>query len=878
MATATFRRPGISRCDLCPLRGQKPVHSTCGTDEPAIAIFGESPGAVEVATGKPFVGPAGSFLDRALAKGMIQRRNVWIGNVICCQPPNNDLSSPDGRLAVECCRPGFEAELKIVMRTARVVMPLGNHAMDALGLPNAGITRARGSVYLLPKVGKRQPVAVPTFHPSYIQRGNFKEIPTWVQDFVKARELATGPAYKPPKERFNVRPSLGDLEAFRDRTRNTLVGVDIETTGLRPGASQIVVVGLAESAESAISVPFLSNGGALYWRGTEPAALELLGSVLKTSPTIFQNAAFDIPHLAHAGLVVGNLRHDTLVLHHDIHPELPHRLDYIVSIYGRTPYWKGEVLKRTTSILTVPDEELRTYNLRDAVVLLQILPELLTDLRLNETEETYQRSMQLLPITMAMTENGLPLSKGRLVYWRNSLRKKLDTIDKEMKHEYRLPEGFNLQSSDHLDLLFGQGEAYQFQRAKDEAAKYDEPGSKRKRNTKKYAEVQSLLNVARNVKPLLLPRGYRPVRTDGGRMSYKEEHLLNLKIATNNRLALLASVVRPTPDHLKERAALPRLVSFIDQIGKRSEVEKLLSTYTDFPVWSDGRVHPKYKVWGTATGRLSSGGEKEYTSRDDKVNAQNVPEEARRIFVAPKGTVILTADYSNLELRVLAYVSGDPVLIDIFAQGKNVHDENTRLLFGIDKDHPKWDVARRASKVYIFGRGYGGGLQGIYRRVWTAVPDLGLTFNQFRDVDEKYRLGHPVQEMWRNGVEHEVVNARQLRNVFGRLRIFLGTDDEIVREGLNFPIQSAAADIINISLIEMWPEVQSVGKLIAQVHDSLVFEVQEARVDELARIVQTHMEREFTIGKNTVRFPVDFKLGPSWGEQHEWKKTKTKAA
>ena len=247
------------------------------------------------------------------------------------------------------------------------------------------------------------------------------------------------------------------------------------------------------------------------------------------------------------------------------------------------------------------------------------------------------------------------------------------------------------------------------------------------------------------------------------------------------------------------------------------------------------------------------------------MNAQNIPAEARKIFTAPEGSKIIQADYSNLELRVLAYISNDDVLINAFERGENIHDINTRDLFGITPKHPNWKIIRRAAKIYIFGRNYGGGLWGIYKRVMQEVPELNLTFNKFKEVDARYRSLHPRYTAWYRKIVDEVVKTKQLRNAFGRIRIFLGLEEEVIREGLNFGIQSTAADIINQATILIYRDLPTGVKLIGQVHDALLFEVKDSAVKGFVKLIKKHMEKKFKIGEYTVQFPVDIEIGASWG-------------
>jgi len=315
---------------------------------------------------------------------------------------------------------------------------------------------------------------------------------------------------------------------------------------------------------------------------------------------------------------------------------------------------------------------------------------------------------------------------------------------------------------------------------------------------------------------------------------------------------------RRPPRHEEELAGIERLMRFIELFREYQDYSKILSTYTKFPI-TDGRVKGRYTIHGTKTGRLSS--------RDP--NMQNIPPSAKPLFVATGGQVLVQADYSNLELRVLAEISDDEPLRAVFAEGKNVHDENTKALFGLDETSEKWKSARKASKTYVFGRNYGGGLRGIFERVSMAVPDLGLTFSRFVEADRRYREAHPAYAKWAEDTVARVRSTRTLHNAFGRVRFFLGRSDEIERTGLNFPIQSTAADILNFALIRLLPALPPGAKLCATVHDSVIVECDEGQVKEVVGILRQAMEAPVEIGGRSVSFPVDIEVGPSWGDLSE---------
>ena len=250
------------------------------------------------------------------------------------------------------------------------------------------------------------------------------------------------------------------------------------------------------------------------------------------------------------------------------------------------------------------------------------------------------------------------------------------------------------------------------------------------------------------------------------------------------------------------------------------------------------------------------------------MNFQNIPSEAKQVFVPEAGHAFVQGDFSNLELRVMAYAFDDKPLQEMFAKGMNIHDENTKVMFGIDPSHPQWKIIRRAAKVFVFGRSYGGGIRGIYERVSADVPELSFTMAQFKSADRKYFEAHPGLA---KGFEDAARTARDTRvcvTATGRKRFFLGTPDEIEREGINTPIQGAAGDIENESLIELYEEClkHDDWKLVATVHDSNVIECQIKDIDACAKAIKTIMEKPRHLWGQDIVFPADIEVSTeSWG-------------
>jgi len=596
-----------SKCSVCPLDGYcTKVRGESVTETPKIAFIGEAPGEEEDRFGHPFVGSAGKELDRVLAKGGIHRHNAYLLNLINCRPPANDLDSPEGTEAMVACRTGLEQELGELHKLGvRTLVTLGNDPTHALGIEGT-IGKVRGSVYEVTVAGLNF-WAVPTFHPSYIIRGQWSEEPTMVSDVAKAVDIALK-GYSPPKENFLLFPTVKDIE-IRTKDllkRKPLLGVDIETTSLKPWDGEIFVVALAVSGEEAFSIPFFSQGYKPYWKnGDLHVVQDCLKEILFECPTMYQNAPFDVGYLEHHGYPVGRIAHDVLLIHHAIHPELPHRLAYIVSIYGATPYWK-DVKFPGQKMGEVDDEKLRTYNARDAVVLHQVLPPLLEDLKDTGTEHIYYNySLRLIRPILSIQRNGMLLDRNRLSKWKKELEHDLSETERSLRSTAELPVGFNFQSPHHLSWWFYGEAPSSLPKWKAELASYEEEGTRKKKASAKYKDLTERVAIFEKITPLARSRS-KTKRTKTG-FAKDEKALLLAKLAATTEIDLISRFRRPTPEHLARFDELNHLRDCLTLFQKRQKLAKLLSTYTDFETAPDGRVHAGFKIHGTATGRLSSG-------------------------------------------------------------------------------------------------------------------------------------------------------------------------------------------------------------------------------------------------------------------------------
>jgi DNA polymerase I len=293
------------------------------------------------------------------------------------------------------------------------------------------------------------------------------------------------------------------------------------------------------------------------------------------------------------------------------------------------------------------------------------------------------------------------------------------------------------------------------------------------------------------------------------------------------------------------------------------EVAKLKSTYVDaLPKLihpETGRLHTSFSQTGTATGRLSS----------SDPNLQNIPirtelgREIRAAFVAEKGKILLSADYSQIELRIMAHFSKDPVLVEAFRNGEDIHARTAKEVFGVG---PMAQTAehRRAAKAINFGIIYGLSPFGLAQQLGIeqkeAAKFINAYFARYRGVKEY--LDNILAETRKTGV---------VKTLFGRIRPIPEINSPQMqlrnfaeRTALNSPLQGTAADLIKLAMIHIdrrLTKEKFEAKMILQVHDELLFEAPTKERAKLEKLVKEEMEGVY---KLTVPIVVEIGAGPNW--------------
>jgi DNA polymerase-1 len=337
-----------------------------------------------------------------------------------------------------------------------------------------------------------------------------------------------------------------------------------------------------------------------------------------------------------------------------------------------------------------------------------------------------------------------------------------------------------------------------------------------------------------------------------------------------NKLGLPVSLKTPTGQPSTGEEALQELAEqhpLAALILDYRAMSKLKSTYTDrLPEQVDpqtGRIHTSYHQAVAATGRLSS----------SDPNLQNIPirsQEGRRIrqaFIAPPGYKIVAADYSQIELRIMAHLSGDERLLHAFASGTDIHTATAAEIFGVAPEHVGAEQ-RRNAKAINFGLIYGMSAFGLARQ-------LGIDRTAAQQYIDLYFSRYPGAKQFMDQTREQARKQGYVETLFGR-RLYLPDIKArqqqrrlyAERSAINAPMQGTAADIIKLAMLRADEWLRHSGadaRMIMQVHDELVFEVAEGAVETYSAEIERHMKEAATL---SIPLVVDIGSGSNWDEAH----------
>ncbi len=302
----------------------------------------------------------------------------------------------------------------------------------------------------------------------------------------------------------------------------------------------------------------------------------------------------------------------------------------------------------------------------------------------------------------------------------------------------------------------------------------------------------------------------------------------------------------------------------IEPLLKYRQVVKLNSTYIDAllrKMDKTGRVHTYFDQTGTATGRISS----------SEPNLQNIPvrtemgREIRKAFITRPGCVLADADYSQIELRVMAHFSGDEAMVDAFRKGQDIHTRTAAEVYGVPMDQVTKEM-RSSAKAVNFGLVYGISDFGLAR-------NIGVSRKQAADFIARYFERYPGVKKYMDGAVKKGYEQGYAVTMMGRRRLLpeLKAANANIRNfgeraAMNAPVQGTAADIIKLAMVRVSDALKKEGlraRLILQVHDELLIEAPKEEEAKVTAILQSCMEQVFAL---KVPLVAEVKTGESWYE------------
>ncbi len=615
------------------------------------------------------------------------------------------------------------------------------------------------------------------------------------------------PASEEPQGDYRVVTDAEALEAMASEMRAAgSFAFDTETTGRDPMASRLV--GLSFSCESGIAyyVPVGHDEGAQLSIEEALTVLKPLledGSVGKAA----HNANYDMTVLANYGVNVRGMDFDTMVAAHLL-GEKALGLKNLAFNKLNVEMTNIDALigtgRKQRTMAQVPVQDAADYAAADADMT-QRLRDLFGPPLAQEgrlASVFAEVEMPLAPVLVRMQRNGVSLDVERLRRMAGALGERLYQVEEDVLNA--VGHRFALNSTQQLaDVLFNELRL---------------PKSKRTKTG--YSTDASVLD------------GLRAMLREGQAMD-----------------------------------ADPRAPQVLDGILEYRELSKLKSTYVDslpqlVNPWT-GRVHTSYNQTGSATGRVSS----------NDPNLQNIPvrtelgREVRRAFVAegaPDWT-LLAADYSQIELRVLAHLSGDRGLVEAFLRDEDIHSATASQVYGVALDGVTPDM-RRIAKVMNFGVIYGLSAFGISQQTDLA-PDEGARFI------ESYFSRYPGIRDYLDATRAEARRLGYLETLSGRRRYIpeVNSPNFHIRQAaermaVNMPIQGTAADVIKLAMVSIDRRMEAErlrSRMILQVHDELIFEVAMDEIEAVTSLVSELMPAALELA---VPLKVDLKSGPTWGD------------
>lgn len=807
----------MSGCETCPLGATKRAVPSFGPADADICVVGMAPGANELLKGQPFVGRAGQILRSTLKGCGIDPNAVFYANALSCRPPKD---APTSKM-IAACRPRLFEELQKVR--PKKILVVGGAALESVLQADSSvpITRWRGMGMMLPISPDWSAYAVPSFHPAAVLRDDdlFRDF-LWDVDKL-AR--CSAPQSEPEIDYVVCRSEEEALECLAVIETASILSCDLETTGFDFMRDAILGVGFGALTESNSGYVVIIPSDLLSSLKIREAIRYLVGGGWD-GRLVFHNIKFDIQFLQSLlGSSTGSMT-----------PLRPaHPADTMLMRYAQD--------ERPGA----GDEEggvrYRTHGLKDIVRARYDIPDYHFDfqkfLSTPEEERDWEAFYRYHSMDCYFTLR---------VY---------DDLLQELNEES--PALMTLVD----DVLIPGALAFA------DIERYGAPIDREYLENLR-TEVESTLDDLRGyLVGVAITAGFEG---EFNPRSWPNLHKLLfdlLKIPTKRR-STDREVLQALRDVVSESKR-----KVIDAVLQFRQLDKVLGTYINGilqRLGTDGRVRSDFLMHGTATGRLAS--------RDP--NLQNIPilmgKQIRNAFRARPGWVLGEADYSQLELRIAAWYSRDPVLLKAYRDGKDIHRLVASTIFHKPEETIVW-LERYMAKYVDFGIIYGRGGHSLATG-WEMkhLVELGGKAWTVREaerfIDDLLASWHGLRD-WMKLQAHLCLTRGYTETPMGRRRRFpLITQDlvpHIERKSVNTPIQSLASDLCTTAVIRLHRRLDpEKARILFPVHDAIFFEIRDDCIREISQIIREEMEQNVPI-EAIIPFPIDLKTGERWGELEE---------
>lgn len=803
----SIRKHPKAMCEECPLSHKfiKCAQSVGPLTAP-IAVVGEAPGVDEILARppQPFVGTSGQLMKGTLRQVGIDPKNVWYSNAILCRPPDNKMEGYEK--ALECCKPRLEWELNQLPEATKI-LAVGKYAAESVTQLVEGnrarkitITRQHGEWHFPAGSvagGKVHKDVLLSVHPAYVLRAP-QVMPDFIHDVRKLIEAE-------PEHPLQTAPvpllvgSLIELQAaLAGIPDDSWVAFDIETSQLgwydRPSedGEEILMLGIAANTKETIVV----DGAVLR----DDSVKHELNAFFKRVRTTAHNGKFDLLFLHRDGISDARVDFDTMLAHYILRETPPHDLKSLgMSKYGIANYEEEFVNKYFTNkkvqkFTVVPKEKMAAYLAWDCAVTWQLHKDFDTDLH---REGLYE--WPFMQVIMPAHEALLQVEKNGMAID----QKFLEAVEREME----------------------------------------------------VALTHSLVNCRDVAKDSRFnPMSYQQV----GRILFDQ---LGYKQANPKYHPVRSTSVQAIKDIASRQPTIntePILVAVLEY----RRINKMLGTYVKpMGSWVDvgGRIHPSYKIHAAETGRLSA----------EKPPIQTLPRPGRdrygdmiraSVIAGPahsqtgRKRKLVFADYSQAELRVAAHFTQDPFLLGVYREGRDLHSEAAKRLFG--EGYTK--EQRVYCKNFNFAWFYGG-------NEYSFANQVNLPIEEAKALVQEYERLMPVATQWRKDQMALAVRQGYVDTPFGRRRRFplitKETLQDVERASINMPIQSTASDLNLLAAVGM---VRLRRKVVLSMHDATCVECWEDQTEEVAAELSRVMVGLGETYIPTVPWVVEVDVGDRW--------------